>query len=43
MSFAFLKQSFFFFFQKPHGNDDLNTSMTSHHFEEESVSDVQYS
>lgn len=43
-SFAFLKQGFlfFFFFQKPHGNDDLNASMTSHHFEEESVSDVQY-
>ncbi|XP_050005084.1 multiple C2 and transmembrane domain-containing protein 2 isoform X1 [Alexandromys fortis] len=23
--------------EKPHGNDDLNTSMTSHHFEEEST------
>lgn len=42
-SFAFLKQGDFFFpfcLQKLCGNDDLSASMTSQHFEEQSVSDI---
>lgn len=42
MFICFPKAELSFLLQKPHGNDDLNASMTSHHFEEESVSDVQY-
>lgn len=39
---CFPKAEYSFLLQKSRGNDDLNASMTSHHFEEESVSVVQY-
>lgn len=39
---CFPKAGFSLCLQKTHGNDDLNASMTSQQFEEQSVSDIPY-